>query len=292
MSITTNSANCASSVNITKVCPPHVSFDSSRKSNYIIDKSRELIEMMPKLPGISVDAQQEDVQTHRNNLLACLNELEKTGTWCLQQKDSSIRPRAVGLQAIFEHALLSLLESGEVTRADIIFTTLNPVTPLCHVNALCTPSLISGSVSHHAGSYDTVIERVKTVPQLLNHPSVHICSVYSKERENPVDQAVYNDVCLMHPDKSQFYSLCSDEPLAESLSGANYFLTSKDNNVSLFGIRITQANIETDSCAIFTKDEQQKLKDLSDNYMDIILKKRPEDENLRSFVSLLHQNYS
>lgn len=292
MLTTSNSTDHVSSTTIPTACTSHVSHDSSLKNNPVINRVRDLIETMNKLPGISVDAKQDDMMKHRNNLLACLNELEINGTWSLQQSDYTIRPRAVGLQAIFEYALLNALESGDVVRADIIFTTINPVTPLCHANALCTSSLMTGSVANHAGSYDTVIERAKTVPKLLNHPLVHICSIYSKERENPQDQAIYDEVCLSHPDKNKFYSLCSGKILPESLSGANYFVTLKGNNVSLFGIRITQANIETDNCVIFTKDEQQKLKDLSDNYMDVILKQQPEDENLSKFVRLLHQNYA
>ncbi|POT59491.1 hypothetical protein C3432_01855 [Citrobacter amalonaticus] len=263
-----------------------------QSNNPVINKARELTENLHKLPGIPADARPEDIQKHRNNLLTCLDAVEKTGNWACQQDDRSIRPVAVGLQGIFEEALLSSLESGDVARADIIFTTANPPTPLCHSDALRTPSLLSNSVASDAGSYDTVISRVHTVPALLNHPSVNLCSIYSQERENPVDQNVYDDVCLAHPDKSKFYSLCSGVPLPDNLSGANYFVVSKDNNVNLFALRITQANKETDNCVIFTRDEQQKLKDLCDNYLDNVQAKYPGDDNLGKFMELLRQNYA
>lgn len=260
--------------------------------NPVIGKTRELIETLPQLPGVPADAPADEVLKHRNNLLACLDMLDKTGSWSCQQDDRSIRPVAVGLQAIYEQALLSSLDSGDVLRADILFTTMNPITPLCCSTAIGTPSLLSNSVASHPGSYDTVISRTRTVPQLLNHPAVNLCTVYSKERENPADQSIYDTVCLAHPDKSKFQSICTGINLPEHLSGANYFVVSKDNNIHLLGLRITQANKETDRCEIFTKDEQQRLKDLCDNYMDAIPLQDGVDENMGKFMKLLHQNYA
>ena len=265
---------------------------TSSNSNPVINKSREMIEVMPKLPGIAADAKPEDVQKHREDLLACLDVVEKTGDWCCMQDDATIRPVAVGLQAIFEQALLSTLASGEVARADVIFVTANPVTPLCHAAALSTPSLLSSSVANHAGSYDTVISRINTVPELLNHPNVNLCALYSQKRESAADQAVYDNVCLAHPDSDKFLSLCTDTPLPDDLSGANYFVVSNDNKVSMFCLRITQANKETDCCSIFTKDEQHRLSGLYDNYLQGVEAKHSDNAALAKFIGLLRQNYS
>ncbi|WP_230350814.1 type I-F CRISPR-associated protein Csy2 [Lelliottia sp. WAP21] len=264
----------------------------SQSRNPVIDRTRQMIEKMPKLPGIAADAKPEDIQKHRENLLACLDKVDKTGDWCYQQDDASIRPIAVGLQAIFEQALLTSLASGEVAKADVVFITANPVTPLCHAAALSTPSLLSRSVANHAGSYDTVISRINTVPALLNHPDVNVCALYAHKRENASDQAIYDDVCRSHPDSNKFLSLCTELPLPDNFSGANYFVVSKDNTVNMFCLRITQANKETDNCSIFTHDGQNRLADLYENYLHILEGKYSNDTSLAKFIGLFRQNYS
>lgn len=271
--------------------PVHIPEVRSKSDNPIINATRELTEKSKKLPGIAQDASPAAVQQHRNELLTCLDALDKTGCWDYQQDDQSIRPVAVGLQALFEQALLDSLENGTVLQADIIFTTANPLTPLCQPVGMSSSSMVSTSVASHPGSKDTVISRTFTMPRLLDHPSVNICTLYSQKRANPVDQSYYDDMCLAHPDGNKFYSLCTEQPLPEELSGANYVVVSKDFSTHFFGVRITQANKETDNCVIFTQDAQQRLKQLCENYLENVLLQHPVDRVLNKFIDLLRQNY-
>lgn len=266
---------------------------AGNNDNPVFTTVRKLINVMPKLPGITADASPAEVHQHRQNLLACVESLDKDGLWAQRQDDSTVRPVAVGLQAIFEQALLDTVAAGEILHADIIFTTANPLTPLCQApgNGHFNPSLTSGCVAHHPGSYDTVISRTHTVPQLLGRPEISVCAIYSRERADPIAQAFYDSVCREQSDPNKFYSLRSGISLPDCLSGACYFVVSKDNNTHLFGLRITQANIPTDNCVVFTKDNQQLLMSLRDNYVNAVAALHPEDEILRRFMSRLDGNY-
>nr|WP_318383132.1 hypothetical protein [uncultured Enterobacter sp.] len=265
----------------------------SQYSHPVLNAAQTLIETMPKLPGIAESAAPEEVAKHRQNLTNCLSVAANEGIWSQQQNDQHIRPVAVGLQAIFEQALLNAIASGDVIHSDIIFTTANPMTPLCQPagKGNAHASLMAADVANHPGSYDTVISRSHTVPQLLENQSVSVCTIYSQDRPDAQSQQFYDSVCAQHPDATQFYSLRSGIALPPEFSGANYVVTAKDQSTHLFGLRITQANNPTDRCVVFTKENEKMLSGLCHDYLDVVQAERPLDGHLKHFTAVLQQNF-
>ena len=224
-----------------------------------------LIEYLPKLPGAGDKASPEQIAQHRQNLHNCLSELDSTGRWMRDQGNAVVRPVAVGMQAIVEHALLQDLAQNKIKDVSVIFTTQYPPTPLCsEINTLST-SLATPDVINSPGSYDTVISRQASLRSLIDQPGVDTWALYTKIRDDAGEQKIFDTIAASKGDR--FHAINTNSELPESLSGATYVITALDGQKSVLGIRITQANEKEKQCVLFTeKGGQKELKDLH-NYI-------------------------
>lgn len=224
-----------------------------------------LIETLPKLPGAGDKASPEQIAQHRQNLHKCLSELDSTGRWMRDQGNAVVRPVAVGMQAIVEHALLQDLAQNKIKDVSVIFTTKNPPTPLCSNLNTLSNSLATPDVINSPGSYDTVISRQASLRALIEQPGVDTWALYTQTRDDAGEQKIFDTIAASKGDR--FHAVNTNSELPESLSGATYVITALDGQKSVLGIRITQANEKEKQCVLFTeKGGQQELKDLH-NYI-------------------------
>lgn len=222
-----------------------------------------LIENLPKLPGVGNKASPEQIEQHRQNLHNCLSELDSTGRWMRDQGNALVRPVAVGMQAIVEHALLQDLAQNKIKDVSVIFTTQYPPTPLCsELNTLST-SLATPDVINSPGSYDTVISRQASLRSLIDQSGVDTWAFYTRVREEDGEQKIFDTIAASKGDR--FHAVNTNSELPESLSGATYIITALDGQKSVLGIRITQANEKEKKCVLFTeKGGQQELEQIND----------------------------
>lgn len=227
----------------------------------LLSSATRIIDQLHKLPGIGSNATLAEVTKHRENLQLCISQLAVTGRWNVEQDDALLRPIAVGLQAIIEHALLDMLQKEEIAKVMTIFTTQNPPTPLCSEPGVLPDSLVTVSVQHSPACVDTVISRQQTLKALLAHPSIDTWVFYAQPRPNPEEQTIFDENAMRYA--PNFHHFHVSDGILENLSGATYRLTDQEGQDQWFGIRITQANQLSSQCILFTeKGGINEIKDL------------------------------
>jgi hypothetical protein len=243
----------------------------------------------PILPGATAAT----AESHRKEMLQCKNILVSSGSWSQQQNDAKNRDIAVGMQAVIETALMNGLINDPKSQLSVIVHTNNPPTPLCSEEA--SKSFFHPGVRDNLAVESTVTSRIKTNNMFLRlGHQVSFCSVYGTKRESPAHQAFFDAKLATHPNLFAFQA--NHNPPVD-LSGATYIYTNGQNEKTIIGIRITQANIPSEKCSLFIGNNShdartgQHLVSLSDYIRTVREDNMPEGcsvNSRRDFFELIN----
>lgn len=250
-----------------------------RAAQSLKDSIQKLIINTHILPG-SIEAIANE---HRQNMLECLKVLMSTGEWSQQQNDAKNRSIAVGMQATIETALMNALMSDPKGRLSIIVHTTNPPTPLCAENI--SDSLLHSDIRNDLAVHSTVTSRVITNRHFLQTGhQVSFCALYGTERSNLAEQAFFNEKVEYYP---SLFALHTNENPPSELSGATYIYINGQNEKTIMGVRITQANGPSEKCSLFIgknshDGKMQKYLCQLNDYVQSVQDSLPEGHSVQS----------